>query len=145
MISVSRKTHMPKVEASFCCSISSKWCTSAGWCGCSAVVVWLSNNGVLLIGSVMVRLFGDYRGFMEIVRGRRRSSLPLQPGGAPRIVAGDGAIFQGPGQVNRRQDESHRQDGCSGAGEHVEHLELRRVHGIAPRHAEISQNELGEE
>ncbi len=36
MISVTRNTHIPRVTASFCCAIVSKWCCSrvdAGACG----------------------------------------------------------------------------------------------------------------
>src|SRR3974377_35199 len=44
MISVSRNIHMPKVEVSFCCSMSAKWCCSA----CSATWISLVANGDLL-------------------------------------------------------------------------------------------------
>src|SRR5213076_3321811 len=42
MISVMRKTHMPSVPASRCCSMLSKWCCSAEAACCSASVKCMS-------------------------------------------------------------------------------------------------------
>ena len=39
MTSVTRNTHIPSVEASSCCSMSSKWCCSAGGARACAVRV----------------------------------------------------------------------------------------------------------
>src|ERR687897_1785757 len=36
MISVTRNTHMPSVDASACWPMSSKWCCSFGWCACES-------------------------------------------------------------------------------------------------------------
>src|SRR5437660_103077 len=143
MISVSRKTHMPSVEAPFCCSMSSNWWTSAGWW--SVVVAWLWDNGDLLLCAVMVRLDGNYRGLLEVMSGRRRSGLPFQPGRFPGIVTGYFAIAQRPQQINQRQDEAHGQHRSAGAGEHIQHLEFFRIRVITSRHSQVSQDELREE
>src|SRR5215831_12079740 len=141
MISVSRKTHIPKVEASFCCSMSSKWWTSAGWC--SVDVVGLVSNGDHL-DAVGIGFSGDDRRVMEVVGWWRRTGFPFQPRGLPRIVAGHFAVLQRPYEVDRRQNESHGEYRSSGARKHVQHLKFQRVSGVAARHAEIAQNELRE-
>src|ERR1022692_5177223 len=74
MISVTRKIHIPSVEISFCCAGVSNCSRSA------RASVWLSNFGLLHRGQrgVIVSLRRDYRSFVEIVSGRRRSRLPFQ-------------------------------------------------------------------
>src|SRR5579871_984556 len=129
MISVSRNTHMPKVEASFCWAMSSNWWTRAGWC--SVVVVWLWDNSDLLFAAVVIRFLRHYGSFVEIMSWRRRTGLPLQACCFPGIRPGNGPIPQRPNEVDGRQDKTDRQDRGPRAGEHVQNLELRRVHGIA--------------
>src|SRR5512146_2177007 len=141
MISVIRNTHMPMEEASRCCSMSSKWCRSS-W----VARAWLLSDNGDLLGKlvVVVRFPGHYRGFVKIVSRRRRCRLPLQPGGAPGIVARLFAVAQRPQEVHHGQQISHCQHRGSRRREHVQHLEFRRVSMIAPRHSRPSQNELRE-
>src|SRR4051794_28612955 len=133
MISCARKTHMPSDEASFCCSMSSKWCCRSGWCPvCSASsresgLITVSDKGGLPFEfrSVVVRLLGHDRSLVEVVLVGRRSRLPFQSGGSPWIGSGYLAVPQRPHEVNHRQQVSDSQDGGAGAREHVQHLELR--------------------
>src|SRR5271155_1852701 len=110
MISVSRKSHMPKVEVSLCCSRFAKWCRRYGECSCSAcasgwvAIAWLSNGLHLVFGLVrqpfvVVCLVVDYRRLNEVCGQRRRLYLPFEPGGLPRIRPGNLAVLERPGQV----------------------------------------------
>src|SRR5215475_2043145 len=82
---------------------------------------------------------------MEVVRWRRRTGFPLETRGLPGIRASDLAELQRPDEINRRQNEADCQDGSSGAGENVEHLEFRRIRSVAARHPQVPEDELGEE
>src|SRR5262245_28683947 len=102
MTSWTRNTHMPRVEASRCCSASSNWCATCAWADAAAA----SANGCLprrglghLERLVVVRVARDDRGLREVLRWGRRCRLPLQPRGAPRIGRGDFAVAQGPEEV----------------------------------------------
>src|SRR3974390_93418 len=110
---------------------------------------WLSDTGYFLLLAfeplVVVRFMIHDRNCREILSERRRLRLPLQPGCLPRILAGDLTVFERPGEIEQRQQIAHAEDGCTGGGEDVKHLELRRIRRIAPRHAESSQDELREE
>src|ERR1700680_4137112 len=69
MTSVTRKTHMPSVDDSNCCSLSSKWCRKPG--SCTARVVSPSANlHLLLFTGVVVSRLGHNRWSLE-VEGRR--------------------------------------------------------------------------
>ena len=103
MISVRRKAHMPRVEASYCCVASSNW-----WATCEAC----SATVPLRRGVVGVRLLGDDRRPVEVERRRRRRRLPLQPGGAPRIVAGRLSLEQGPDEVEEPGSGSRGRGWC---------------------------------
>src|SRR5690242_7455898 len=92
-ISVTRKTHMPNVDASFCCSTLSNWWRSAR--------VWLANLH-LLENRVVVRLVVDHRSDIEVFGRRRRSGLPLQAGRVPRVIRRQLSIAQGPDEIDRR-------------------------------------------
>src|SRR5262249_36711858 len=93
MISVTRKIHIPSVLASFCWSRSAKWWTSGprapsrepgGWAADPARAV-SDMERFLHEGGVVVDLLVDLRRPVEVVRGRRRRGLPLEPGGRPRV------------------------------------------------------------
>src|SRR5271167_3431559 len=102
MISVSRNIHMPKVEVSFCWSMSAKWCCSARsatWISTSLV----ANADLLLrLMFVVVGFPGDYRSFVEVVRRRRRGNHPLQADGVVGIWSGRFSVAQRPQEVNHR-------------------------------------------
>src|ERR1019366_5834589 len=143
MISVLRNSHMPKEAACCCCPISRKWCRSSGLC-CS-MAAGLSLNRHLLRGwniGVVVSLPSDDRSFLKVESGGRRTGHPLQPGSAPGIVLRDLAVTHGPQEIHHGQNISDGQDGRARGGEHVQHLELRRILPIAPRHSHVAQEEL---
>src|ERR1041385_6724984 len=123
MTSVMRKTHMPSEDASRCCSMSSKWCWSAGWVATAGLVCALSDNGHLLYVFVIVgRAMHDGR-VLEVVRRRRRGGLPLQAGGAERVVPGALAVAHRPRQVDHRQQVADTQDRRARGRHHAQHLE----------------------
>src|SRR5258708_1290448 len=82
---------------------------------------------------------------MEIFRWWRRIRCPLEACRWPWVLPGNLAIAHGPGQVNHRQKIAQRENRGACGGKHVEYLELRRISVIAPRHAEVSEDELREE
>src|SRR5947209_18095515 len=149
MISVTRKTHIPNWETSFCCSRVSNCSTRAEswWCGAEwTVVAWLSDNFFLLGQAfVIVGFLGDDRRLVEVVRRRRRRGLPLEAGGAIRVISGDRSIFQRPHQIKHWKQQTHCEHRRSRRGEHVQHLELRRINMVAPGHAHVSKHELRKE
>src|SRR3974390_3781076 len=92
MTSVPRKIHMPRLEASFCCSSVAKWWSRAGlwvsWGDEVETTVWLSDNLRLLRITpvdllVVVGFPGHDRLLWEVERGRRRLHRPFQTGGPP--------------------------------------------------------------
>src|ERR1700722_18753224 len=136
MTSVMRKIHMPSVEASLCCAAVSNCSRRASVCSS------LCNFG--LHGGVIVRLVRHDGDLVEIMRGRRRRRLPLQTGRAPWIGSGDRPVFQGPGEIDGGYQIPDSQHRGAGAREHVQHLELRRVSGIAARHSQVAKDEWRE-
>src|SRR6185312_8642000 len=169
MISVSRNSHMPKLPASRCCSSVSKWCRCCGikTCSCSTscpasctevsrgingsvCAIALSNCGHLMLGLVLqplvvVGLVVHDRDLGKILGQGRRLNLPLEACCLPGIVAGDRPVLQRPCQVDQGQQIAYAQDGGAGGGEHVEHLELRRIGVVAARHAQVANYELRHE
>src|SRR5271165_1767591 len=121
MISVSRNIHMPKVEVSFCCSMSAKWCCSA----CSATWISLLANGYLLLWLVLIVISfpGDDRGLIEVVGRRRGRSHPLEANGVPWVGRGRLPVPQRPQEINHRQHVTHGKNRSSGGGKYVQHLE----------------------
>src|SRR6266851_1221906 len=138
MISVTRKSQIPSVSASCCCARSSNWCAKAV---CSACI---SATAGFLLGCVGVRFFGHDRHLRKILCWGRRRCLPLEPRGAPRVCFGHRPIPHRPDKINQRNQVSDSQYGSAGGGHHIQHLELRRIEGVAPGHAEISEYELRE-
>src|SRR5579863_9313609 len=114
-----------------------------------SVTAWLSDTRhlflLLSIQPLIVVAFVIHDGDRgKILRKGRRLSLPLESSGLPGIVASNFAVAQRPGEVKDGQEVAHAEDGCTGSGENVEHLELGWVGGVAPRHAEGSKDELRE-
>src|SRR5271156_82636 len=118
IISVSKKSHMPKVEVSFCCSRFAKWCRRYGECSCSAcasgwvAIAWLSNGLHLMFGLVcqplvVVGFVVDHRRLDKVFRQRRRLYLPLQPRCLPGIRPRDLAVLERPSQVEQRKHVTH--------------------------------------
>src|SRR5271170_3494129 len=163
MISVSRKSHMPNVPASRCCSCVSKWwrCCGSATCSCSAGTavscVWgcvatiaLSNGRHLVCclvfePLVVVSLMVHDRSLNKVFGQRRRLNLPLKSCRLPGIVAGNCAILQRPPQIKQRQHVAHPQHRSPRRREHIQHLKLWRIRVIPSRHPEISQDELRQE
>src|SRR5581483_1606946 len=143
MISVIRKTHMPIMEASFCCSGVAKWCCSVE--SCVTTAGGLSLNGGLLQFVVVIGFPGHDGCFVEVIRGGRRFNRPFQSRRSPWIGGCGFPVPHGPQQVDHRQQIANRQHGCTGCRQHVQHLEFGRILPVPPRHAEVSQNKLGEE
>src|SRR5579884_2851 len=142
-----RKTHMPMVEASRCCSRSEKWCCKPStWWGTTISTSRSANRDLLLVQFVVVvGLPGYDGGLFKIVSRRRGGGLPLQASGVPGIVAGDLAVAQRPEEVDHGQDIADGENAGAGGRKHVEHLEFGSVLPVAARHAGISENELREE
>src|ERR1700730_9214852 len=146
MISVARNSHIPSDEASRCCSMSTKWCLSAGLC-CSTAIGLSATAGLLRSGNILVVVSFpiDHRGTVKIKSWRRRRSHPLQAGSAPGIVLRNFSIAHGPQEIHHRQKISDRENSGPGGRENVQHLEFRRILPVATRHPQVAQNELGEE
>src|SRR5438270_1987807 len=99
MISVTKNTHIPMLEASRCCSRSEKWWRSTRF----AMTVWLFANRDLLRELVVVVGFpGHHWGFFEVKSRRWGGSHPFQPRSGPRIVCGQLSVTQRPQEVNHR-------------------------------------------
>src|SRR5690242_14626848 len=95
--SVARKIHMPAVLVSRCCS---------GVPYCSRSIrpcEELDKPEFLLHCFVVIRLASHDRSHFEIVLGGRGSSLPFQPGCAPRIRSRYFPVMPGPCQIAKRQ------------------------------------------
>ena len=92
-----------------------------------------------------VWLFVDDRAAGEVVRRGGDAGPPLVAAGAPRVVAGDGPVLQGVGQVDGDDDEAERQQRGAGRRGHVQRLVELLVLEVAPRHAGVAQQELGDE
>src|SRR5258706_11441841 len=109
MTSVARKTHIPRLEASHCCSGSAKWCNSSGWL-CSSwrrPTTVLSGNGDLLmvrcVQLLVVVGFPGHDGLFVEVEGRRRGcGLPFKSSGVPGIVRRPLAIAHLPKGIDHR-------------------------------------------
>src|SRR5579872_2693136 len=102
MISVTRNTHMPSVEVSSCCALSSNWCCNSGSCG--ATIISLSANiHLLLLAGIIVGRFRHHWLMIKVEGGRRCGGLlPLQALGVPRILRRPGPVPPGPGEVDHR-------------------------------------------
>src|SRR5260370_14627858 len=94
---------------------------------------------------VVVGLPSDFGRDFEIFGHRRRGRLPFEAGSRPWIGSSDGTVAHGPDKINHGEQVAEREDGGSGGGHHIEDLELRRIAGIAARHAQVAKNKLREE
>src|SRR5262245_56380336 len=107
MISVTRKTHIPRVAASRCWTGESKWCacTAVPACDAAAAVEAASARmGRLLRLRVFVRAAGDHRRGREVLGRRRRGGLPLQADDAPRVRGGVRPVAHRPDEVDERNE-----------------------------------------
>src|SRR5260221_11611633 len=98
MISVTRNTHMPRVDASICCPMLSKWCCRYGWCG-----VWpcgCSDNADLMARGVLVRPAPHDRRGRENLGRRGRGNFPPQPARAPGVGPGERRGLERPNEVD---------------------------------------------
>src|ERR1700734_533910 len=140
MISVNRKSHIPKVAASRCCSSVSKWCLCCGsaTCSCSAatavscvcgcVATIALSNGRHLVCSlvreplVVIRLMIHDRNLDKVFGQRRRLNLPFKSRSLPWIVTCNLAILQRPPEVKQRQHIPDTQNCSACRRQHVQHL-----------------------
>src|ERR1700723_1809423 len=91
---------------------------------------------------VVIRVFGDDWNFGKVFSGRRRRRGPFEAFGAPRVGSGDGTVFEGPDEIDQRDQIADAEDGSSGGRHDVENLKFAGIDAIAAGHAEITQNEL---
>src|SRR5919109_155025 len=105
-ISVAKNTHIPRLAASCCCVRASNWSASAP--RLSATL------DVLLGDAVGVRLLRHHRRLLEIMRGRRRRSLPLQAFRPPRVGTGWRRIAHGPEEIDQGYDIPDAKDRSPG-------------------------------
>src|SRR5271155_337458 len=94
---------------------------------------------------VVVSVFGHNWNLLEIFRRRRRRRFPLETFRAPGIWSGDGAVANGPEQIDQRNQVADAENGSAGGGHHVEYLKFTGIDGVAARHAQVAQHELREE
>src|SRR5215212_8371976 len=134
-ISCATKNHMPRVEASCCWPMSSKWCCRNGWwwtggSSSSSKPGCCRSYNVGLLGilrlfhrleecGVVVRFPGDDRGFVEVLLRRRRRRGPFQSDCAPRIRTGLSPELERPGQIDERQEVTDSEHRRTGGREHV--------------------------
>src|SRR3954454_14252980 len=96
MTSVARNIHMPRFEATCCCSRSSNWGMRIALAFSSIVAVVDDLMGILrLFGRVCVRPDGHHGRLLEVVDRRRRVGLPLKSGRPPGVGARGGRLTQG--------------------------------------------------
>src|SRR5438552_2733498 len=153
MISVPRNHHMPSEAALRCCCSSAKWCRSSGRSSCSIARGVSLTRGLSLKRHlfrqrhflVFVRFPSHFRSFVEVEGWWWRRGPPLEACCLPGIVFCDFAIAQRPQQVRHWQEISNRKDGRTRSRKHVQHLKFRRILPVAPRHSQISENELRKE
>src|SRR5260370_9115210 len=106
---------------------------------------WRSCQAQIRPIQIVVWLPGNFRCDVEIFRWWRRIGYPLEARRRPRVLPGTFAVAHGPSQVNHRQKIAERENRSARGGQHVEHLEFRRIGVIAARHSEVAKNELREE
>src|ERR1700722_20413670 len=122
MVSVSRKSHMPKVGVSRCWSTLTKWwrryagCSSCPSWGsaCPGAIAWLSNSRYLVFGLVsqpviVVRFVIHDRYFDKVLGQRWGLGLPLQAGCLPWITARDLTVLERPGHIEHGQQIANAQ------------------------------------
>src|SRR5271169_157408 len=100
-ISVARKSHIPSVEASFCCSTSPNWWRSAK--------EWLANLH-LLENRIIVSFVRNDGSDVEVLGRRRRSGLPFETGCVPGIVGGEFSVAHRPDEVDGGYEIAHCED-----------------------------------
>src|SRR5713226_2250150 len=103
---------------------------------------WRSCQAQIRPIQIVVWLPGNFGCDMEIFCWWRRICCPLEARRRPRVLPGNLAVAHGPSQVNHRQKIAERENRSARGGQHVEHLEFRRIGMIAPRHAKVTKNEL---
>src|SRR5689334_8845414 len=110
--SVARKTHMPKVVVSRCCS-------SVANCSRNARAAESNKAKFLLHALVIVCRPRHLRGHFKIVLGRRGGRFPFQARGPPGIRGRRFTVTPGPQQIQKRHDVADAEYGRAGSGKHV--------------------------
>src|ERR1039458_6092178 len=110
------------------------------WLELSLNVELLRSGNVLVI----VSLPRDFRGVIKIESRRRRSRHPFQAGSAPGVGVGNFSVAHRPQEIHHREKVSDRENGGTGSGEHVQHLEFRRILPVPARHSQVAKDELRE-
>src|SRR5438128_11075703 len=111
MISVTRNTHIPRVDDSNCCAASSNWCCKPGESSAACTVTTTASSAKLrlfLLAGIVVGWFGHHRLMLEIERGGRSGGLlPLQSLRSPRILRSLGTPRPRPPKVDHWQQVTH--------------------------------------
>src|SRR6185295_19368005 len=105
----------------------------------------LANNLHLLGRRKLIGFPGNNRRRQEILSRRRRRSAPFQPRQVPWVCLSQFAVTHRPNQINERNQQAHTEDRRARRRQHIEHLELRRISVVAPRHAEVTRYKLRQE
>src|SRR5271168_149617 len=92
----------------------------------------------------IVRLPGNFRGFVEVFGGGRRGGFPFEAGGGPGVGSGDFAVLDGPGQIDHGQQIAQGENGSASGGHDVKHLKFRGITVVAAGLTEIAEDELRE-
>src|SRR6185312_12428835 len=142
MTSVAMKTHMPSCAVSACCALSVYCsCRRPLNIGFSATQSILSDEAAIA-RIVAVGHLRHERRAREVALGRRRRGPPFETGGAPRIGSRALAVEDRPREVDERQHVGDREDGCARRREDVPGLQVRRIGVVAPRHTQVTEDEL---
>src|SRR5919108_2504284 len=98
----------------------------------------------LLLRAVGIGLFGYLRGMFEVASGRWRRSGPFQSLGIPWIGSCNGAAPQRPEKIDHRDQVADAEDRSACRRHDIENLKLLGIGGVAPRHAEVTEDKLRE-
>src|SRR6266849_1923746 len=99
------------------------------------------NHPRRLVRPVVVWHLRDGGDFVEVVRGRRRSSQPLEAFRTPGVGFALLPPAQRDAQVEEAEEEPESQKRGARRGGDVERLEMLRVLIVAPRHSEVAEKE----
>src|SRR5258706_16144115 len=94
--------------------------------------------------AISVRSDVDAWDAVEVLLGRRRTRLPFEPGGVPRIGGGTAPIDQRPAEKNQRQHIGDGEDKSPDRRQHVPRLEKGGVVMVGARQAGPAPDEIRE-
>src|SRR5919204_1191171 len=148
--SVARNSHIPK-RAAYVWTRGEPKCAASGYSPGGTATPWKCASGCMLhlvvrrLGVVVRRRRVD-RLTVEVMGDRRRlRAVPLVPGGVPGIPPRHLTRLQGDRQVDGDQDETEGEQRGARGGGHVQRPEALRILVVAPGHAHVAEQELGDE